>query len=159
MSCRVVVFDVMGTLVYDPFYREVPAFFGMSLAELIAAKHPTAWVEFERGERDAEGYWSHMFHDGRPVDRAGLERVFRNHYRWLDGMRDLVERLRARGVALHACSNYTPWYAWIEEELNLSRYVPWTYVSCEVGWRKPAREAYEETARRAGVEKRAPAES
>ena len=34
MSGRVLLLDVMGTLVYDPFYVEVPRFFGLELAEL-----------------------------------------------------------------------------------------------------------------------------
>lgn len=45
----VLLFDIMDTLVRDPFYQDVPAFFGMSLKELIDIKHPTAWIEFEKG--------------------------------------------------------------------------------------------------------------
>ncbi|PSR71907.1 hypothetical protein CEY00_Acc33747, partial [Actinidia chinensis var. chinensis] len=45
----VLLFDVMDTIVRDPFYEDVPAFFSMSLKELIECKHPTAWIEFERG--------------------------------------------------------------------------------------------------------------
>lgn len=45
----ILLFDIMDTIVRDPFYEDVPAFFGMSLKELIDCKHPTAWVEFEKG--------------------------------------------------------------------------------------------------------------
>ena len=45
----ILLFDIMDTLVRDPFYEDVPAFFGMSLKELIDCKHPTAWAEFEKG--------------------------------------------------------------------------------------------------------------
>lgn len=45
----ILLFDIMDTLVRDPFYQDVPAFFGMSLKELIDCKHPTAWIEFEKG--------------------------------------------------------------------------------------------------------------
>ena len=40
----ILLLDVMGTLVYEPFHTELPAFFGMTLEELYAAKHPTAWI-------------------------------------------------------------------------------------------------------------------
>lgn len=76
----ILLFDIMDTIVRDPFYHDVPAFFGyanlfinhsprvlfhcfsplfflviylvtfrMSLKELIDCKHPTAWIEFEKG--------------------------------------------------------------------------------------------------------------
>ena len=41
---------LMDTLVVDPFRKVMPEFFGLTLQELIAAKHPTAWVRFERAE-------------------------------------------------------------------------------------------------------------
>ena len=43
---------------------------------------------------------------------------------------------------MHALSNYPCWYRLIEERLQLSRYVAWSFVSCETGVRKPAPEAY-----------------
>ena len=46
---RVLLLDVMSNLVIDPFYEIMPAFFGMTFDEMMAAKHPTAWVEFEHG--------------------------------------------------------------------------------------------------------------
>ncbi|XP_039776789.1 flavin mononucleotide hydrolase 1, chloroplatic-like isoform X1 [Panicum virgatum] len=45
----VLLFDVMDTLVRDPFYHHIPAFFQMSMKELLESKHPTAWSEFEKG--------------------------------------------------------------------------------------------------------------
>eukprot|EP00268_Persea_americana_P025646 TRINITY_DN24982_c0_g1_i3.p1 TRINITY_DN24982_c0_g1~~TRINITY_DN24982_c0_g1_i3.p1 ORF type:complete len:104 (+),score=28.59 TRINITY_DN24982_c0_g1_i3:34-312(+) len=45
----ILLFDVMDTLVRDPFYQDVPAFFGMPMKELLETKHPTAWIEFEKG--------------------------------------------------------------------------------------------------------------
>ncbi|KAL0288978.1 UNVERIFIED_CONTAM: Flavin mononucleotide hydrolase 1, chloroplatic, partial [Sesamum angustifolium] len=45
----VLLFDIMDTIVRDPFYHDVPAFFGMSMKELLECKHPTTWIEFEKG--------------------------------------------------------------------------------------------------------------
>ena len=38
---------------------------------------------------------------------------------------------------MHTLSNYPSWYQTIEERLGLSRYLPWTFVSCKTGVRKP----------------------
>ena len=65
---HILLFDVMNTLVYDPFYVEVPAFFGLTLAELHALKHPTAWLEFEVNAID---------------ERAFLPRFFGRRLSWL----------------------------------------------------------------------------
>ena len=57
----------------DPFYEEVPKFFGMSLKELYSMKHPTAWVEFERGEISEEILVSKFFRDSRAFDSEGMK--------------------------------------------------------------------------------------
>lgn len=46
-------------------------------------------------------------------------------------MEALLERLAAAGIRMHAFSNYPAWWALIEERLGLSRYLQWTFVSCE----------------------------
>ncbi|MDA1267103.1 MAG: hypothetical protein O2816_18645, partial [Planctomycetota bacterium] len=48
----ILLLDVMSTLVVDPFYQEIPAFFGLSLDELLAQKDPRAWVDFEQDAID-----------------------------------------------------------------------------------------------------------
>jgi len=47
---RVILWDVMDTLVRDPFRDVMPRFFGLSLEEMLRQKHPDAWSRFERGE-------------------------------------------------------------------------------------------------------------
>ncbi len=132
----------MGTLVEDPFHRTIPAYFGLTLDELLAAKHPTAWVDFEGGRLTAEEYYGRMFADSRPVDGKGLESALVHAYRFLDGIEELLTELAARGTPMHAFSNYPVWYHLVEARLGLSRWVPWTFVSCNTGLRKPAREAF-----------------
>lgn len=143
MPAPVLLFDAMGTLVHDPFFEEVPGFFGMTLAELIEAKHPTAWVEFERSEIDEEELFARFFADGRRVDGEGLKRAMRRAYRWLPGMEPLLQRLSALGVPMHALSNYPRWYEMIDAQLGISRYLRWSFVSCHTGVRKPHPRAYE----------------
>ncbi len=134
---EIILWDVMGTLVHDPFYEEVPAFFDMTLEQLLAVKHPRVWSACERGALSVEEMESNFFADARGYDIAGLRETMRRSYRWLPGIEALLERLRASGVPMHVVSNYTPWYAMIEERLGLSKWMPWSFVSCDVGARKP----------------------
>lgn len=134
---RVLLLDVMGTLVHDPFYVEVPRFFGMSLEELIAAKHPRAWIDFELGEIDEATLLRRYFADGRELDGEGLKRAMSQAYRLLPGIEPLLHALYARGLPLHALSNYPQWYQLVEERVGLSRYLRWSFVSCLMGLRKP----------------------
>ena len=142
----VLLLDVMGTLVYDPFHEEMPSFFGMTLPELLEAKHPDAWVRFEHGELSEDEFLASFFADGRSYDgRAFVEHV-RLSYRYLEGIEPLLRELSEQSVPMYALSNYSCWYRLIEERLELSRYVEWGFVSCETGLRKPAGEAYRHAA-------------
>lgn len=132
----------MGTLVHDPFFDAIPSFFGLSLSELLEQKHPTAWASFEKGELNATEYCERMFADQRRVDAEGLKRSIRSAYRWLEGMESLLVDLADAHVEMHALSNYPAWYALIEDQLGVSRYVAWTFVSCKTGVRKPDAQAY-----------------
>lgn len=143
---RVLLLDVMGTLVHDPFYHEVPGFLGLSLEQFLVLADREAWGAFERGEIDEETYLGRMFTDRRAVDGDGLRECLVAGYRWLDGMEDLLSDLSALGVSLHALSNYPLWYRWIEDKLSLSRYLSWSFVSCKTGLRKPSPGVYREAA-------------
>lgn len=141
----------MGTLVSDPFYDVVPEFFGMSLDELIAVKHPSAWVSFERDHIDEPRMLADFFADGRDYDRDGLVSAMKAAYDWLPGIAPLLERLSAAGVEMHTLSNYPQWWRYIEDSLTLSRWVRWTFVSCKTGLRKPEPAAYRQALAALGV--------
>jgi HAD superfamily hydrolase (TIGR01509 family) len=147
----ILLFDVMDTLVHEPFYHEMPAFFGMSLEELQAAKHPSAWIDFELGRLQEQEFLRRFFRDGRAFDREGLVRAVRAAYRWLPGMEALLAELARRGYAIHALSNYPEWYRMIEERLGLSRYLVWSFVSCLTGVRKPDERAFTGAAAALGI--------
>jgi HAD superfamily hydrolase (TIGR01509 family) len=151
VSTPILLLDVMGTLVHDPFGDEMPGFFGLSVDELIAVKHPTAWVEFELGELGEADFLDRFFADGRPFDRDAFVEHVARAYRWLPGIPELLADLRSQHVSMHALSNYPPWYRLIEDRLGLSRYLDWSFVSCETGVRKPEPEAFRNAARQLGV--------
>ena len=148
---HIVLFDVMGTLIHEPFYEDIPRFFGLPLEELRKVRHPDAWIEFERGHIDEAEYARRFFLDGRVLDVEGLKRAMVESYRWLDGMPELCAELAAREVPLHALSNYSPWYQLIEDKLAIARWVQWSFVSCNTGHRKPEPEAFLGAARALGA--------
>lgn len=151
MPRRILLFDVMDTLVADPFRDALPAFFGLTLAELLEQKHPTAWVDFELGRLTEVEYANQMFADRRPVDFEALAQHLQSAYRWVDGAEELLLELRNRGLEMHALSNYPTWYRLIEDKLQLSRYVAWSFVSCTTRVRKPDPEAYKNVVSALGV--------
>jgi HAD superfamily hydrolase (TIGR01509 family) len=146
----VLLVDVMDTLVSEPFYGELPAFFGMTLEELIAAKEPRTWIDFELGLLDEEEFLGRYFLDRRRVDGVALRAHMRRSYRWLDGMEDLMAELHAAGHEMHALSNYPTWWELIEEVLQPSRFLEWSFVSCMTGVAKPDPEAFLGAARALG---------
>jgi HAD superfamily hydrolase (TIGR01509 family) len=148
---RAILWDVMDTLVVDPFRHVMPGFFEMTLEQMLAEKHPTAWGRFERSELSESEFLSTFFQDGRSYDTEGFKARIRGSYRWIEGIEPLLIALRERGVAMHALSNYPEWYAWVEECVGLSRYVRWSFVSCHTRLRKPDPAAYRFAAERLGL--------
>ncbi|CAL0304709.1 unnamed protein product [Lupinus luteus] len=140
----ILLFDVMDTLVRDPFYHDVPAFFGMSMKELIDCKHPTAWIEFEKGLIDEVELARKFFKDGRDFDLEGLKTCMSNGYSYIEGIQGLLLALKQNNYEIHAFTNYPIWYQLIEDKLKLSKYLSWTFCSCINGKRKPNTEFYME---------------
>ncbi|KAK6915257.1 Haloacid dehalogenase-like hydrolase [Dillenia turbinata] len=138
----ILLFDIMSTIVRDPFYEDIPAFFGMSWKELMECKHPTAWVEFEKGLIDEIELAKKFFKDGRPFDLEGLKNCMSNRYAYLEGMEALLHDLKQNDYEIHAFTNYPVWYQLIEDKLKLSNYLSWTFASCKSGLRKPDPDFY-----------------
>jgi FMN hydrolase / 5-amino-6-(5-phospho-D-ribitylamino)uracil phosphatase len=145
---RAILWDVMDTLVVDPFRHVMPHFFEMTLERMLLEKHPTAWARFERSELSESEFLASFFGDGRSYDHEGFKATVRGSYRWIAGIEPLLLTLRERGFDMHALSNYPEWYVWIEECVGLSRYVSWSFVSCQTRLRKPDPAAYQLAARR-----------
>ena len=148
----ILLLDVMETLVTDPFEVEIPALFGTTSDRLLTQLDLDAWLTFEEGRISEEEYAGRFFADGRSVDIRLLRSCVRDAYRWLEGMEELAAELKRAGFEMHALSNYPVWYRLIDESLNLSRFLEWTFVSCLTGVRKPAMEAFRGAADTLGVE-------
>ncbi|CAA6668302.1 unnamed protein product [Spirodela intermedia] len=148
----VLLFDIMDTVVRDPFYEDVPAFFRMPMKELLEQKHPTSWMDFEKGLIDEVELARRFFKDGRPIDLEGLKDCMRRGYSYIDGIEDLLRSLKSGSYEMHAFTNYPIWYSMIEEKLKISTYLSWTFCSCTTGKRKPAAEFYMEASRHLRVD-------
>jgi phosphoglycolate phosphatase-like HAD superfamily hydrolase len=138
----VLVWDVMNTICYDPFYVEVPSFLGMSLSDLYKAKDKSAWDMFELGKISEEEMLKNFFKDRREFDHGRFVDNIKSRYAFLPGMEALLDTLATQGYPMHAMSNYPAWWKDVESRLCLSRFLRWSFVSCETGLRKPDPAAY-----------------
>ena len=138
----VLLFDVMSTLVTEPFLDAMPRHFGMTLDEFKASRDPQPWIEFEHGRITEAEYVADYFLDGTPLDVPAFKAMLFGAYEWMDGVEPLLVRLHAAGYRMYALSNYSVWYEIIEDKLGLSRFMGWDFVSCRTGHRKPDPEAY-----------------
>ena len=99
-------------------------------------------MEFELGKLSELEFYARFFRDGSPIDGPRLKRCMAQAYDWIDGMPELLTELRARGVSMHALSNYPEWYQLVDERLSLSQFMSLRFISCRTGLRKPAPEAF-----------------
>mmetsp|Transcript_25584 Transcript_25584/g.76820 ORF Transcript_25584/g.76820 Transcript_25584/m.76820 type:complete len:244 (+) Transcript_25584:181-912(+) len=155
---RIILFDVMDTLVVDPFFAGMHKdLFGFeSMGELYGAKNPGVYEAFEAGEIPEDELWKTYFKDGRSVDGAEARAYLTSSYDYVKGMRSLLGEIkRIGGVEVHAFSNYGPLYRLIDDKLGLSEFLSWTFVSCDTGLRKPDPAAYADVLKTLGA---APAE-
>lgn len=134
---RAVLFDVMDTLVVDPFFDGIEQFFGLDRATLLRGIQPDHWPRFERGEIDAATFYAGMFRDRRAVDGVALEAWLAGRYRLVPGVLPLVEQLVGAGVPCAALSNYPSWWTIVAEMTPLGALLDWRHVSCRTGLRKP----------------------
>ncbi len=151
MTETILLLDVMSTLVTEPFYEDIPRFFGQSLEELRKGKDHQAFLDFERGLIDEDTYGERFYLDRRGIDVAGLKQCLFDSYQYMEGVEELLTELQDRGYRMYALSNYSMWYKLIEEKLKLSKYLDWSYVSCHTGYRKPDPQSYLIPAEKIGV--------
>ena len=141
---RIILFDVMDTLVVDPFFTGVHTVLGCeTMQDLFKAKRPETYEMYETGEISEDELWKKYFADDREVDVAAVRDHFIDGYDYIKGMRSLLGEIkRIEGVECYAFSNYGSLYKEIEAKLGLSKFLDWRFVSCEMGVRKPSPEAF-----------------
>lgn len=132
-------FDLMGTVIYDPYLEALEAGTGMAVADAHRVKDPRSWPDFELGLIDEAEFVRRFFADpdgGLEFDAAAFHRVRRAGYRYLPGMRELLDELA--GVAdRFIASNYPVWIEELSQTFDLARHFDGIYASCHLGVRKP----------------------
>jgi HAD superfamily hydrolase (TIGR01509 family) len=132
---RAIAFDLMDTVVSDPFKEALEAATGLGLTELLERREPDVYPAFERGEITEAAYWEHYGRAGIPVDPDRFHEVRRAGTRWLPGMPGLLDDLE--GVVLRVtASNYAHWVDELADRMLGERFDR-VLASCHLGVRKP----------------------
>lgn len=147
---RVVLFDLMDTVLTDPFRDAIAAAADVTPAELLARRDPALWPAFERGELDEDGYWDGWRAAGISFDRDAFHAARRAGTRYVDGMAELLDELAGRVVRATA-SNYPLWIAELERDHLTGRFEH-VLASHHLGVRKPDPAFYEVLLERVGAE-------
>ncbi|XLS50873.1 hypothetical protein HN51_011550, partial [Arachis hypogaea] len=73
-----------------------------------------------------------------------LKTCMTSGYSYIEGIEHLLLFLKQNNYEMHAFTNYPIWYQLIEDKLELSKYLSWTFCSCTYGKRKPDTEFFME---------------
>jgi HAD superfamily hydrolase (TIGR01509 family) len=112
MTIAALCFDLMDTVLHDPYREAIEAATGLDLHTASKARDPRCWPEFEIAAIDEAEFARRFFPTGtHAFDLEAFHRARREGYRFLPGMRELLETLRGR-VRTYVASNYP---IWIEE--------------------------------------------
>lgn len=133
------LFDLMGTVVYDPYREALEAATGLGLADAHHIKDPDSWPLFETGVIDETEFVRRFFSDpgaGHALDIDAFHRVRRDGYRWLPGIAELLADLDGR-VRRYIASNYPVWIDELHATFEFDRHFDGVYASCRMGVRKP----------------------
>jgi HAD superfamily hydrolase (TIGR01509 family) len=150
VEVRVVLFDVMDTVLVDPFRQALRAYTTLSLEELFARRDADLWPAFERGELDEAGYWAGWEAAGLPHDPEAFHAARRAGTRWVDGMPELLDAL-AGVVERVTASNYPVWIEELADEHLEGRFER-ILASHHLGARKPEPVFFERLLERIGAE-------
>ena len=133
-------FDVMSTLIYDPFLIDVPRELNQDLRAFLSDKDGSAWIEFELGNIDEAEFARRFSKDG--TQAYIMRDIIWSRYRWLEGMKELLISLREQGNTICTLSNYPTWYHELDRRVELSPYIDHHFVSYQLRARKPSPQAY-----------------
>ena len=145
MPPKIIIFDLMDTVVVDPFFHVFPQYFQMPLEQLFKLKEDANWPKFEIGEIEEADYFTNFFRADTGIKLAQpdhLKAAIFNAYRYIPGMEELLSHLHSQGYPLWIHSNYSHWFEEVRTRLQLDRYFSGYAVSYQLKIRKPAPQAY-----------------
>ena len=154
---RLVLFDMMDTLVREPYPSALDSLFHSSRQKELFSqvKSREAAHSFECGEISEREFFQNFYDPNAstsisPEDLKTLPKPLkvkkalfaRLHY--IAGMEELLERLQKDlKVYTGLASNYSEWYENILGKLGRLNECDYLFFSCEMGVRKPERRYYE----------------
>lgn len=140
---RAVCFDLMDTVLYDPYREALVAAAGVDLKTAARARDPLCWPEFEIGAIDETEFARRYFHPGAGLrfDLDAFHAARRAGYRFLPGMRALVASLQGK-VDRYVASNYPIWIEEVRVTFELDALFEGVFSSHQLGVRKPAPEFF-----------------
>ena len=139
----ILLFDVMSTLVYDPFWTDLPNTLQKDLKTWFVDKDRTAWLDFENGAISEELFFERFFgHVGHP-EAFLMKDTFVQNYRYLEGIPTLLTQLCQSQIPCYVLSNYPIWFEELDQKLQLHQYMKHMFVSYQIGMRKPDTEIYQ----------------
>lgn len=137
-----IIFDMMDTLLDDPFFRAVRRLMDdAQMRRWSDLRNPQTFLDFECGWIGEARYYRNFFKPG--ADTQGLpspqrlKKEMMKEVNWLPGIPGLLKRIRQpMGLA----SNYSLWYRDIfAKRRDLPPLFDYFFFSCEIGYRKPDR--------------------
>lgn len=139
---QVVVFDVMDTLLRDPYREAHEVATGLTFEAFESVRPEGAYHALERSEIDESAYWEALRDAGISVDVARFHTIRRAGYEWLPGMQELLGEIVARHRVIIASNYPAEWIAEVHTRFFRSIQAE-VCGSCELHVRKPSLEFYD----------------
>jgi HAD superfamily hydrolase (TIGR01509 family) len=134
---RALLFDLMDTVVHDPYREAIRAATGLEARAAFRINDPQCWPEFEVAQIDEAEFVRRFFPSGEPpFDLEAFHRTRRAGYHYLPGMRELLIELQGR-VERYVASNYPIWIEELRVSLALDEHFEGIFASHHLGVRKP----------------------
>ena len=141
---RAVLFDLMDTVLYDPYRESIEAATGVDVRTALAHNDKTCWPEFETATIDEAEFARRYFAEAPHLrfDLDAFHAARRGGYRFLPGMRALLESLAGR-VERHVASNYPIWIDEVATTFDFAALFEGVWASCHFRVRKPTAQFYD----------------
>ncbi|PJZ70327.1 dehalogenase [Leptospira perolatii] len=145
------VFDLMDTLIGDPFHGALTKILSSDQREaFLKGRERQAFLEFEKGEITEEEFFTRFylpeFRDKNlPDPRKIKEEMFSNVVPISESIQ-IASALKKKGFQVILASNYSVWYREVLKAPvigELLHSMDRLYFSCEMGVRKPAQEYFQ----------------
>ncbi|TGK00867.1 dehalogenase [Leptospira semungkisensis] len=151
MRSPLFVFDLMDTLIKDPFHLALGSLLPRDQwEEFRKGRETQAFLDFEMGRIEEEEFFNRFYLDshkdkGLPHPQDLKNKMF-SKIEVIPETVEIVKELREKGFQILLASNYSIWYKEIlkfQEIGELLHSLNGLYFSCEMGVRKPAQEYYQ----------------